>query len=183
MDYLRKLETTVLHWVRDVPHLPTQTRRWLGTNAWWIMLVTVIVGGIWALFTFFQLMTNITILDSVNRGFLVPPAFVTPWSITTGFICLSFSVLSLLVAAFAVKPLQNKIKEGWVLLFVSWLVLAITVILYAVLSLNPLSFIIRLLFGAIFVALAGYVLFEIHSQFAHNPKKAPVEKSSIPEAK
>lgn len=176
MEYLRKLEAIVLNWLKNVPHLPAQSRRWLGTNAWWIILTGVIIGAIWALFTFFQLMTNVTILNSVSMGYLVPPAFVTAWSVTTGFITLGFSVVALLLCAVAVKPLQNKVKEGWVLLFVAWLVLTVGIVINAILSLNPLNFIIDLLFGAICTGALGYILFEIHGQFAHNPKKITREK-------
>jgi hypothetical protein len=179
MEQLHKLETTVLGWLKNIPHLPISARKWLGTNAWWIVIVSVVIWAIWTLFTLLDVMENVRLLENAQSGFAVPPLFISPWSITTDFIAIFFNVIVLILCGLAIKPLQYKLKKGWVLLFLAWLISVVGLILDAILSLSPISFIFGLLFGAIAAGVTGYLLFEVHSQFAHDKKPAsrpaPVE--------
>jgi hypothetical protein len=174
MDVLAKLEKMVLGWVKDVPHLPAIARNWLGTNIWWIILILAIIGGISVLFSFTALMGTVAVLGSVAISYYAV-ATVTPYVIAVGVVGLTFLVLQTVLLALAVSPLKEKQKKGWVLLFASWLLNIISVVVNAVLTLNPLGLIIGLLFGAIGIAITGYFLLEIHGQFAHVTKSKGVK--------
>jgi hypothetical protein len=166
MELLTKLEQQVLKWAKGVPHLPTPARKWLGDNVWWIALVGAILTGIGILFAFVGLIGVISVLGTPAASYFATTTF-TSWAIVTGVVGLVFLVIEGLLLATAITPLKEKQKKGWVLLFVLWLVGAVSVVVNAILSLNPFGFVLGLLFGAIWLAITGYFLFEIHGQFAH----------------
>lgn len=175
MDALRKFEKQILHWLKNIPHLPESIRTWLGTNLWWIVLAGVVIGSIWALFVFLDIMRNIAFLGTTGAAYYLSSSLVSPLVVVTGFVTLFFSVVMILVSAFAIQPLKARLKQGWVLLFVVWLISVVAIVLNAILTLNPIIFLFTLLFGAIFAALLGYLLFEVHGQFAHDGKKTVVK--------
>jgi FtsH-binding integral membrane protein len=166
MQFLNKLERTVLGWFKGVPNLPTGARKWLGDNMWWIVLIGAILTGLGVLGSLAAISALLSVLDSVAVSYYTSTT-VTSWAIVTGFVGLAFSIVEGVLLAVAVKPLKDKQKKGWVLLFATWLVGAIAVIVNSILSLNVFGFIIGILFGAVWAAISGYFLFEIHGQFAH----------------
>ncbi len=171
MELLQKLENILLGWVKNVPHLPAGVRRWLGENLWWIVLVSVILSGIWLLIAVFGILGTLALLGSVGSDYLLDQSQVN-WSLVTGGVALAFSVVSLVVSILAIKPLQARVKKGWVLLFIVWLINVLALVVGAIISLNPFTFIFSIIFGALFAAISGYLLFEVHSQFAHTTKQA-----------
>lgn len=174
MELIKKLETTVAGWVKDVPHLPAAGQKWLGENVWWIVLIGAILSGIAFLFALSALFTLIALLGTVSSAYYVVPT-VTSWAVVSGVVSLVFLVLQGLILAVAVNPLKTRQKKGWVLLFASWLLNAVAVVVNSILTLSVGGFILGILFGAIGLAIGGYFLFEIHSQFAHDK---PVAKKA-----
>lgn len=178
MELLHKLEKTVLGWLKSVPHLPVSVQKWLATNAWWIVLIGVILGAIGLLVRLSGLFVAASLIGSVANPYLLYGG-VTAWTIVVGAIGLAFSALTLVINAFAIQPLKAMQKKGWVLLFLSLLVTAASVVITAILKFNILTLFVELIFSAIFIALAAYILFEIHSYFTHDKKVAakPAKKA------
>lgn len=166
MEFIGKLEKTVLGWAKNVPHLPAAGQRWLGNNVWWIVLIGAIFSGIAFLFALAGLFTLISLLGAVSNTYYVTGNF-TSLAIMKAIISLVFLVINGLLLAFAVKPLQNKEKKGWVLLFMTLLVEALSVIINAILTFSFVGFVISILFGAIGLAIGAYFIAEIHGQFGH----------------
>ena len=166
MEFLNKLERTVLGWFKGVPDLPAGGRKWLGDNVWWIVLVGVILTALGVLGSIAALSALVSLLGTVAITYYTTTA-VTSWAIVTGIVSLAFTIIEGVLLAVAIKPLKDKQKKGWVLLFAAWLVAAVGVVVNAILSLNVLGFILGILFGALWAAISGYFLFEIHGQFAH----------------
>lgn len=174
MELLHKLEKQILQWIKDIPHLPASAQKWLGDNLWWIVLIGAILTGISALFTFVSVMSFASISSSLVASYY-PVASFTSWALVTSLVSLAFTVAQAVLLAVAVKPLQLKQKKGWVLLFVTWLLSAVSMVVSAILTLNPFGFIVGLIFGAIGLAITGYFLFETHNQFAHVEKSRGVK--------
>jgi len=170
MEPLTKLEKILLGWYKKVPHLPGNVRKWLGDNVWWIAVVGLVLTAISALFVLFG-----TLLGTAVSAVYVLPAFAA-WQIVTGTVTLVFLVLEAVLLGLAIKPLQVKQKKGWVLLYLLWLLGIAYVVVSAVLTLNPFLFIVQVLFGAIWIAISGYFLFEVHGQFAHILKSPGVKE-------
>jgi len=179
MQLINKLERLVLGWVKDIPHLPVVAQKWLATNVWWIVLIGAIMTGLAALFTLVGLTASIAILGSPSNAYYVAGSTYASWAIVTSAVNLFFFVIGGIILAAAVKPLKEVEKKGWVLLFLAWLVHVASVVVGAVLSLSVLGFILNIIFGAIGIAITGYFLFEIHSQFAHVVRKAPKASESV----
>ena len=177
MEALKKLENTIIGWLTKVPNLPESVRKWLGDNIWWIAIVGAILIGLAVTIQLTSLMGAIAILGSVGATYYASATF-TSYAITTGFISLFFSVLTAVLLIIAVKPLQSKEKKGWVILFAVWLLNILTTVVSAALTLNPVFFITTILFNAIWIAISGYLLFEMHSQFAHVEKSRGVKAAT-----
>ena len=175
MEFIGKLEKMVLGWAKDVPHLPPAGQRWLGSNVWWIVLIGAIFSGIAFLFALGGLFTLVSLLGAVSNSYYVTGNF-TSLAIANAIISIVFLVINGLLLAFAVKPLQNKQKKGWVLLFMALLVEAVSVVISAVLTFSFVGFVVTILFGAIGLAIGAYFIAEIHGQFAH-PAAAPAKKA------
>lgn len=174
MEHVSKLERKILNWAASLPHLPEVARTWLGANVWWIVCVVVILSAIAVLIDLNNIFTTLTIMGSVAMTYFASTT-VSSWVIITAIIGLVFTALKAVLLAYAIKPLQNKQKKGWVLLFAAWLLSVVEVIVTSVLSLGVFSFIMGILFGAIALAVTGYFIFEIHGQFAHVQKSAGVK--------
>lgn len=176
MEFISKLEKTVLGWAKNVPHLPPVGQKWLGTNIWWIVLVGAILSGIAFLSTIGILFTAIALIGAASSAYYVSGSSYTSLAVLNAAVSLVFLVMSGILLALAVKPLRLKQKKGWVLLFLTLLVEALSVVVGAVLSFSIIGFIISILFGAIGLAIGAYFIFEIHGQFAH-PVKATAKKA------
>ena len=171
MELLTKLEKQILKWAKDLPHLPESVRKWLGDNVWWIAAIGLVLTAIGALFVLFG-----TLLTSAATVYVLPA--VAALALVTGLVALAFLVLEVVVLALSIKPLQLKQKKGWVLLYVLWLLGIAYVVVNAVLTLNPFAFILQIILSAIWVAISGYFLFEIHGQFAHVEKSRGVKQAA-----
>lgn len=177
MEYITKLEKRVLSWFKTIPGLPINGQKWLAENVWWIALVLAILTGLAILQSINSIVTLLAVLNTVVGSYYVSSAGTT-LSIVNNIVDIFFMVISGLLLAVAVKPLKAKQKMGWVLLFGSWLVSALSVFAGAVLSFSILGFILSILFGAVWIVISGYFLFEIHGQFAHVERSTGVKKDS-----
>lgn len=175
MELLSKLERTVKGWLKDVPHLPVSVRQWLGENIWWLVVIGTVLTGIAVLGLIGSLFTNIGVLSTPAASFYASTTFIT-WLIINAIVALIFTAIEFVLMVNAISPLKAKQKKGWVLLFATWLVGIVAMVVGAILTLNPLSFIGNLIFGAIWVALTGYILFEIHGEFAHTERSKGVKE-------
>lgn len=169
MEFISKLEKVVLGWAKNVPHLPTAGQKWLGANIWWIALIGAIFSGVAFLFAAGGLLTLISLLGAVSSAYYVTGNY-TSLAMLNAAVSLVFLALNGVLLALAVKPLQNMQKKGWVLLFLTLLVQAFSVVVNAVLSFSVAGFIIGILFGAIGLAIGAYFVAEIHGQFGHHAK-------------
>ena len=175
MEFLNKIEKTVFGWFKTVPDLPAGGRKWLGDNAWWIVLIGAILTVLAVLGTLSTITTRMSLLGSIAATYYVSSA-TTSWLIVADFVSLGFMILQAILLFMAIQPLKEKQKKGWVLLFASWLLSAIAVVVNAVLGLSIFGFFFAVIFGAVGLAITGYFLFEIHGQFAHVERSRGVKK-------
>lgn len=177
MEYVAKLERTVLGWFKSAPNLPAGGRKWLGDNVWWIVLIGAILTGLGIIGNLVALSALVSVLNTVAASYYVSTT-VTSWGIVTTIVSLAFMVLEGILLAMAVQPLKEKQKKGWVLLFAVWLLGAVAVVVNALLTLSIFGFIIGILFGAVWAAISGYFLVEIHGEFAHVERSRGVKKTA-----
>jgi uncharacterized membrane protein YhaH (DUF805 family) len=169
MNILTHLEHKIASWFKSVPGLPSGSRKWLGDNAWIITIVFLVSIALSIMLGVSGLDRQLSMMNSSASSYYVSSAGET-WSVIVTSISLAFLAIQAALLAFAIKPLKEKQKKGWVLLFAALLVDAVAIAVNALLSLNLIVFIISILFNAIGLAVIGYFLYEIHGQFAHVEK-------------
>ena len=174
MEQVSKLERMIIGWLKDVPHLPASVRKWLGINVWWIVVIAVVLSAIAVLGLLSALFTNLAALSGPGAAYYVS-ATLAGWLVVTTAVGLFFTIVELILMGMAITPLKERRKKGWVLLFATWLVAVVAMVVGAILTLNPLGFIGNLIFGTIWVGITGYVLFEMHGQFAHTERSKGVK--------
>jgi uncharacterized membrane protein YhaH (DUF805 family) len=176
MEFVTKLEKKVISWFKSTPDLPAGGRKWLGDNVWWLALVGAILSGVSVIFSLFALTALTALMGTTGATYYVTPT-VTSWAIVTTIVALVFTVLKGILLAMAVQPLKEKQKKGWVLLFATWLLSGVAVVVNSLLTLSIIGFIFGVLFGAVWLAILGYFLIEIHGEFAHVERSAGVKKT------
>ncbi len=156
MESIKKLESTIEGWLKPLPHLPANIKKWIANNIWWLDLVGVIL----------IILTGIPLISAILLSLGATAFFwsanivaLTGFAIFATFSSLAFLAVSLVIMILAVKPLKALKKKGWDYLFIGLLVSCVSVIFTALSSFSSLFG------GAIGVAISAYFLFEIRSYF------------------
>jgi len=169
MESIHKLENMIEGWLKPIPHLPTEWRKWLAENVWWITLVGVVLSVIGVLGLIFALINAMAIFGSVSSFYSVYSVSTaqtyTGWWILAIVVSLVFLVVTIAIEAMAIKPLKSQKKKGWDLMFLVLLIGAVSQVVNIILNFNPMSFIPNVIFTAIGVAIGAYFLFELRSYF------------------
>lgn len=170
MERVTKIEEFAASWYEKLPHLPESARTWLADNCWWMVLISVIIGGLSVIGVLSMsllaglLLAGIAGVAGVAAGgFII--LFVLLW--------LALAVLSVILLALAINPLKRKEKKGWTLVFMVALVNVAAVAVKVIFDFEIASFV----FGLIGSAIAGYFLFEIRNRFVAVTVVTPVAKT------
>lgn len=173
MESITRMERKLANWYRGMPDLPHSGRVWLATNAWWVVLIGVIltvlalVVAIPLFFASIALTSTVSPYASYNSYY--PAALGLAW------VGLAVNIIGMIVTAvlyaMAVNPLKARSKKGWNYLY--WAVL-INLVLNVVGSIAVFSFVgaFAALLGAF---ISGYILFEVRDQFVGVKSKKVVK--------
>jgi hypothetical protein len=164
MEYIKKLEDNIQEWLKPIPHLPTEWRKWLSQNVWWITLVGVILSvfAVWGIY-------QASVYVNTYTSFLSAAGITNTvgWTIPM-MVSIALFALTAVIMAMAVGPLKEMKAKGWDLLFLSTLVsIAGSVFNYG--SGSLVTSIIGAVIGAI---ISMYFLFEVRSYFKVKKEKA-----------
>lgn len=160
MNILHSLESKLADVAKGLPHLPKEFQKWLAQNAWWLVLIGVVL-GLLAIFPLLGLTLFASALTATYSAYY-PYAFGGTGLLQTSlWVSLGFYVALVVIEAFAVSPLKSMKKRGWDLLFLAVLVSATASVVNAILTTTFAG-----LFGAALgLAIGLYVLFEVRSHF------------------
>lgn len=160
MAHTDELEMKLKRWYDRVPHLSAYSREWLANNIWWMALIGVLFNGV----GLFRVVDVLLAVLGVSRPGVDVQSVLAITSYTWVYVIISAIQFAVTLAfmVFAVSPLRDRAKQGWVLLYWSFI------------ANFTLSFIAMIasfrLFNAFVVVaqagIAGYFLFEIRSYFA-----------------
>lgn len=170
MDSIRKLESKVASWYKDVPHLPANAAKWIAQNIWWIVLIGVILGAM----TVFSIVSVTFFAGAVFIGYGgAIGAAVAGIALIAVIFSLAFWVVELVLMGMAISPLRAQQKKGWTLLF---MVALLQVVAHGVSFLFNLN-LFSLVWSLLYVAVGLYFLFEIRGQFGpHDTKTVKAKK-------
>lgn len=178
METVSSLEKTIAGWYKDLPHLPVEFRKWLGTNVWWIMLIIVIL----SVLALFPILAGLLLVFGLS-GAAIGAAGVygavggglVGVAIFSALVAVAGLIVTVVVMGLAVTPLKEKKKKGWTLLFIILLVSAAFGVVGNLITYNLFGVIWALLWAGV----EGYFLFEIRSEFGHKVVAKPVAKKTV----
>ena len=167
MELITKLETTLAEWYKGMPHLPKRGRDWLRTNIWWIVLIWAIVDA------FAVVMTIISSFLTAVFGFAViggvVGAFIAGPFVIIQLLGIAATLVEAALLFMAVNPLQEHVKRGWRLVFITLLLSAALAVINQIGQVFVFN-IVGLLWGLLWAAAFGYFLFEIRDDFTEEGK-------------
>jgi hypothetical protein len=161
MKLATRFENTSTRWSVDMPKLPKAACLWLVENGWRLSLLAAI-GCAVAVFAIVP--AAIASLVLASKFPLVPYAMYYSDSPSTLWIILSLDTISFIITAFllgfAVMPMKNKKRQGWILVFRAYMVNVITTAICLVIAVNALNilFVVPMIIG-------GYLLRETRVYF------------------
>ena len=173
MEQVNKLEKTLLEWYSKAPHLPENVRTWLAENAWWLVIIGVVLSvlGLLSLVSVLFLASAGLSLAGVAAGGAYGAAAGVALGgvllVTTLFSAALF-VVEVVLLGMAISPLKSHKKRGWNLLFYVALLNAVVTVVVHVLSFD----LVGLVWGLLWAAVGAYFLFETRNYFVG---KKPVE--------
>ena len=166
MKELTKLENMVADWLKPIPHLPNDWRKWLAENVWWITLVGVILSVIGVLSIISAIFAAQSLFGAATS--IIGSANLTVhsgWWMVVSVISMLFMIAVIAVMAMAINPLKIMSKKGWDLLFLTLVIGVVATAVNIILSFNAFTFIPSIIFGFIGYAISAYFLYEIRSHF------------------
>lgn len=169
MESLKNLETMVASWYKGMPHLPKNGQKWLAENAWWLVLVGVILGT----FGILSVLLGTLVAGTLLAGFGGPVGAVAGGLVfMVVIVSLAFAIVDMIISAMAISPLKAMRKKGWSLLFLGALINVLSIVVSFLFQLNLFS----LIWGLLFAGVGGYFLFEVRDYFTSAKQSRHAEK-------
>ncbi|MEO5949989.1 MAG: hypothetical protein ABIQ04_00925 [Candidatus Saccharimonadales bacterium] len=159
MEQINKLQLTVAEWLKDVPHLPVEVRKWIAQNIWWITIVGVVFGA----FGIIGALLAVAVVGSVSTalGGVVVGAALTGTLLIATFVSLALLIITVILESMAIKPLKVLNKKGWDLLFLVTIVSLLFGLVSALIRIDVVGVITSVLSAGV----SSYFLFEIIGYF------------------
>lgn len=165
MENIKQLESKIEEWLKPLPHLPANARKWISENLWWITIVGAVLEA-WAIWTLIRVTYFVSSYYNAWSDFakqlgVDTGVTVSAWDNITVIGCAIFMIASIALMIASIKPLKDMKKRGWDIMFLAYLLS----MGYAIFNmLNNFSFgaIISVVISAV---IGAYFLFEIKSHF------------------
>lgn len=175
MEFIDKLEKNIQIGLSklNLPTLPSNVKKIIVDNLWWVVLIFTVLVAVSTLVAFMGVLVGF-IAFVVTAGFALFIGPLTGWGMVSGFLAVVIGFVQTFLFVVAIKPLQDKDRKGWKLLFISVLLASFSIIIKLIintLSFNYYGIIGDFVVGALWIALAVYLLFDIKTEF-HIAKKA-----------
>lgn len=166
MSVVGNIEKSGSELFKQAPHLPKNVREWIVNNAWWIVLIGVIL-AVLSVLSLVPILAGASLLSSMYATYAPYAAASAGKFIAAAWVSLAFLAVVIYLEAMAIKSLKAKEKKGWDLVFLALLVSVASSVVYAVITLELSS-----LFGAALAAvIGGYFLFETRDGFVAKSTK------------
>ncbi len=176
MNAINSLESRLARLYAKTPSLPRDVRRWIGLNAWWVILVIAIITSLVLLVA----VPGILILAGSSQYSTIYPNVNVPLTtvITGAIINIVFSLVSVILLYMAIGPLRAQRRRGWELLFLNELLSVLAAIDAFIAVIQTMNF-PGLILSLLVVAVEFYLLFQIRAEFgameSHRPKVVEAE--------
>lgn len=164
MELFKKLEDLVADKIKLAPSLPASARKQIADNLWWVVLVLAVACAVGAIGAVNVVFSNMAILSNPFMSYSVSVASVTSQTIQAATNLVFLVILCALLGS-AIVPLKDGRQVGWRLLFAALIIGAVSVAVSAVSTLSVFGFITTVIFGALWLVICAYLVFEVRSSF------------------
>lgn len=163
MERMNKVESLLVGLYEHAPHLPTRYRKRIADNAWRIALTGVVLLVVGVFIAIPYLFSALAITTTVSVA--APYVSFYQHSLGLTWMIILLNILNFIIVAlmlsFAIDYLHEKKKHGWNIVLWSLLVSFILNLASAIVLFSWIDVIEAVLV----VAVGGYLLFEVRSQF------------------
>ncbi|HEY0965508.1 MAG TPA: hypothetical protein VGE13_03455 [Candidatus Saccharimonadales bacterium] len=166
MGIVENIEKSGVEMFKQAPHLPKNVRDWITNNAWWIVLIGVIL-SILSVLSLVPILAGASVINSMYAAYAPYAAASNGNFIIAAWVSLIFLAVVVYLEAMAIKPLQAKTKRGWDLVFLAFLVSIASSLVNFVITMQVSS----LLGIVLAVVIGGYFLFEARGGFVQKSDK------------
>ncbi|MGB4957538.1 MAG: hypothetical protein WBO49_03755 [Candidatus Saccharimonas sp.] len=170
MEALKSLEMSLVKATKDLPHLPKGLTTWLVENAWWLVLIGVVIGVI----AVFPLIGAVMFIGGVSSLYL--GVGYSGLYLVSSWISLAVLAATIVIEGMAIQPLKEKQKRGWNLLFAASLLGIVGSLVSALIMGNIFGGIVS---AAIVAAISLYVLFELRPHYVGGAAKVTSPKPVV----
>lgn len=166
METVQKIESVLQNWLKPLPHLPTEWRKWLATNVWWLTMIMVVLSVLGVLGMAGALLTALSIfgLNATFYGVYAHQVYTGLWMVST-LVSFVFMVATILAAGAAVNPLREQKKRGWELLLLANVISIASAAVSAVLNFSVYNFVANVFGVFVGAVISFYLLFEVREYF------------------
>lgn len=158
MKQLAPLEEAIAKMHKDLPHLPSSITKWLVDNAWWLVVIGVVIG----VFAALSILTALTAGSAIVGAFLGASAGGVVFA--SSLVSLIAAVLTLTIEATAIQPLKAKQKRGWDLVFLAFLVGIVGSVVSAIFG-GAYGMVSGIIWTLVWGAVGLYLLFELRVHY------------------
>ncbi|NTW61518.1 hypothetical protein HGB24_02425 [Candidatus Saccharibacteria bacterium] len=184
METVKKLESTIEEILKPIPHMPTNWRKWLAVNAWWMAAISAILMILAAITTIGMIFTALSYLGALNSysqsifGYAISQAYVQySWPmVISSVISIASMAISTVIYYKAITPLKLMDKKGWDLLFLGFVINMGLSLIGDLVAFGQVSFIGNVVGTLIGAAVGAYVIFET-KMYYHGAKAKSAQKT------
>ena len=168
MKQITRLEEWMNGHFKTYPHLPNEIKHWFASNIWWLVAIIIALIGISALSALVQILSHFFYVGTYyfSTSYYDTTTFIV-YSTIRAALALFFAIIQILIFVYALKPLKNKEKKGWVLLFIAFLVNALAKLVDSIMMFDAMMFVFEFALSCVWYIAVFYILFEIRTKFSH----------------
>lgn len=163
MESVKSFEKLVAGWMKGLPHLPKDLTRWLANNAWWLVLIGVVLGAL-AILPLIGLAGFGGVMVGSVLGAQVGGLF---W--LKSMVSVAVLIAVVVIQAIAISPLKEMKQKGWDLVFLALVVSFFGIAIADLIVFNIGGVVVQ----AIGTAIGMYVLLEVKQYFPTTAKTEP----------
>lgn len=170
--YIELIDTRLGKALETLPPLPKKAVAWLSDYLWILTAIAAVLMAMSIISLFNAISAYMSLIGnlSVFQDIYPHSAYSSLWMVSA-IVSIGFALLMAYLFFKAITPLREMKAYGWNLLFVSFLVAGVEIIVNAILSLNVFNFVFMIIFGGIFYVIGAYFLYQVKSRFVKAHKK------------
>ena len=173
MNGLHTLESTIAALYGKLPALSPHTRRWIGLNAWWIILIIACIYTVGLLSIIPVLLLTLSLTSTYSEIYSYSGT-----DIASAVISFILALVSLALLYLAVSPLRQMRRRGWKLLFLNQLVSILSALVGSIMMARGLN-LFGLIWSLVVIVGESYFLFQVRNEFGTTKSASTAPRKTV----